>query len=286
MAAMPSDQGRVKTTIITLALILIPLAAYYFIYIPHQERYFTNRYLRLLADMSQQIQTKIQHFETIFKNAAKVNPEYLPTPSEERTSRSRTMELEEAVEVSVQKAIELVPNLELIHTDIRIANRSLKETFYGSHFESLKPDSSNSNTIPSNGIQKGDSDEKFIASRLEVELQREGQSNWLHFFVETYVYDPARVWQGYTVYLHAKSSLDKVVRPIVNRKNFDDMLLVNSAGNVMFQRNQKELVASKFDSINTLSGVTLPFNSLLHSSGLYSVHLSGSDYKFFLQPVL
>ena len=231
--ALPSDEnGHIRIFGMSLLLLLIPLALYFFVHIPNREDYFTQQYLRLLGDMSQQVTDKVNNYELILENASlnvtdSWNSDLLNTFSRrlrKDTSEIKTLIHESALdellspiiassdgaqfendplfqellptwlETGVEKSFNLIPDLELVTSFIKFEERTVIEDAYSGKFADFEPNEDELQLPQHNN--------------LNIEMLREQDEYWIHFYSEVYRRD-----YKYTVYIHAKSLLDVSCSP-------------------------------------------------------------------------
>ena len=63
------SRDKLVVFVVTLLLLIVPFAIYYMFYVKNQRTYFTNRNLRALALLSNQVGTKVQNLKDVLQNA-------------------------------------------------------------------------------------------------------------------------------------------------------------------------------------------------------------------------
>ncbi|MCZ6820649.1 MAG: cache domain-containing protein [Calditrichaeota bacterium] len=269
MADKKSRTGRTNPFLFSVLVLLIPLSLYYFVYIPHQRDYFTSRTFRLLGDMSKQIKSKVENYETILSNAAAITEFDLENYFRGKENSEQTLNKK------LLDALNLVKGLKLRYLKIRVGDTEPGQSYYAAVFDSLSR----------GGVYSAISGAKFGNTQIGIEM--EGESFWVNFFSKFYFHDASRLkeLQAYTVYLHARIKLRDIVGSIFDREEFDHILLADNLGRVILQQNPKELLATRLDSLLTTNEKHRSYQSLLRHSQMLDVDIAGTNFKMFTQPV-
>lgn len=234
-AAQVRTLTRHGLTALVLALVF---GVYYAFRIPAQRTYFTQRDFRLLAAMSQQIEETVAHLCSSLTNAAqppRVAPSHPPS--------GRYWE-------AVQRAA-LVGGA----TDAPSEPERIKAAL------ELVPNLTLVEGPPPAPLAAGPSG----ASGLRLRLVAAGDASWLELAYQGTNPSPIR--------LTARSDLRRWLEPIVHRREFDDVLLVDGHGNVLFQLAGSALRLTKLALATDRSFQT----NLVDSAG--------AAYLLFSQPV-
>jgi len=171
------------------------------------------------------------------------------------------------LETGVEKSFNLIPDLELVTSFIKFEERSVIEDAYSGKFADFEPNE--------------DELELSQHNNLNIEMLREQDKYWIHFYSEVYRRD-----YKYTVFIHAKSQLDSLMQPILSRSQFEEVMLVDAEGSVHYQKHYNELLATSLDSITTSTGELVQASSLRNASLAGDIEIGGTGYKLFSQPVM
>lgn len=92
---------------------------------------------------------------------------------------------------------------------------------------------------------------------------------------------------SYRLSITVKSDFEKLFGQFIRRNVFDDVLLVDNNGAVIYQRENvfSGLVIKNMDTVRSADRKNVEFKSVGHSSGMYNLEYVDSDYKLFSQPV-
>jgi len=250
-----SNIRGLNAPILTLLVLIAPLVFYFLAYVPARKMYYTKRDFRVLRDMSDQLKSKIENLSTVLHGAAgNVHPNQ---DQDDKHSHQ-------------DPAAEKIMNLVNIAQDIQIISKpQIKAS--PAHDELL--------LVHDHSLifKKND------AFQIKPHLRLEGESFWLHFEYNGKFMPESD--SPYDVTIHAKSKLNDIIKPIVGRDIFDDILLTQLDGSVIFQKNRTELKASRLDSFQGKDGKTVHFAENNRLSNLLDVHIGGTDYKIFTQPI-
>ena len=290
------DRGRFTIMLVALSALLIPIGLYYLIRIPNQEEYFSRQYLRLLGDMSVQISEKVSNYETILRNASVNLPERslndwygeirdvyqinldnrsgvtsdsvlvrLTTLPANREYAERLVK--PWLEGRIETALELVEDLEFVAAHVKLGRRNVIESGYEDKFWEFDA-----------AIDQMDRIDSF--SRRQLEMKRESGVYWLHIYYEVY----QRKYE-YTTRIHARVRFEELVTPILTRSLFDDVLLLDTHGEVRFQQHPRELHTVRLDTLKGAENTAITRASMIGVSQVADVVLGGTDYKLFIQPI-
>ena len=234
-AAQVRTLTRHGLTALVLALVF---GVYYAFRIPAQRTYFTQRDFRLLAAMSRQIQETVANLCSSLTNAAQ--------PPQFGASNHASGRYWEAVQhaASASKSADAPLNLARLKAVLDLVpNLTLVEW-------------------RTNAPAAGSND----ARGLRLRVVAAGDASWLELAYQGTDPVPIR--------LTARSDLRRWLEPIFQRREFDDVLLVDGEGNVLFQSAGSALRLTK---------LALPADRPLQTN---LVDSAGADYKLFSQPVL
>lgn len=246
-----SKLTQLHVVAITLIILLLSFGVYYIFYVSSQKTYFTDRNFRLLAVIGNQIKSKIENLGTNLKNAASA-AKSVPKDVNLTSKDSITKFIRDRVKGSLS----LVPNLTL--TDY----------------------SPNGNPSVTEG--------NISTPEILLNVKQEGETFWLHTDYRGWLYfdyTGSKDASFYTIEIHARSELNELIEPFISRKTFDEVLLVEEDGRVVFQRTSSELSVSKLGKLIDKEGTQNEFTSVNPPASLFGVRLAGTSYNLFLQPV-
>lgn len=222
---------------VTVLILLLLFGAYYAFIVPSQQRYFTQRDFRLLGAWSDQIRDVVVNQGTGLINACKP-----PRPA--RFADAGAGPYQRALQAAEQdRTAPTRPNRRQIEAAL-----SLVPTL-----SLIEPPATN---VPSTAA---------AGPRLSCEVVPAAQATSLDFTYET--------GPDFNLRLKARADLRQLIEPIVSRREFDDVLLLNANGEVLFQRVASELRVARLDLATGKS-----FQTNLTS-------YTGTTYKLFAQPV-
>ena len=270
--SLPSDKdGHFKLFILSLLLLLIPVALYFFVHIPDREEYFTQRHLRLLGDMSQQVSRKVNNFEANLKNASRPGLNSEDSPLSECGSDGLDTKVSEKKR-GIDNSLKLIQYLKPVATFVDFKEMSLSES-YADKFVGFE--------------SREDEDGSDHYSRLVIDMNREKDAYWLNFYSSVYRQDSTDCAkkEHYTAYIHAKSSMDDIMGSILARSIFDEVMLIDKKGTVRYQQKRMELLASRLDSIHVAKGNRIHASSLIQATHVGDIEIGGTSYKLFSQPL-
>ena len=224
---------------VAVLVLLLCFGAYYALVVRTQTNYFTNRDFRLLAGMSDQIRDVIANLGSSITNAAMPPP---PLPNHDTNGS---------------------PFLKAIHD----ANPtpSANPTQDLQRVEKMVGLVPHLTLIEEASTVVGGTNMPEAARGLAAEVVSAGTASWLRF-----------EYQGGTnsnVRLKVRANLAKLLEPIVNRSDFDDLLLVATNGDILYQQ-----VAGAL----RIARLSIPADN---SFATNLVNYAGADYRLFAQPV-
>lgn len=230
-----------KRQAVTITVLLVLAAAYFAVIVPRKNAYFTDRYFRLLAGTGDQLQVTIANLGSALVNAEMglTNTATLAADLPEGSLR--------------QAVLTASTNATPTPSDRRERIERIKAAF------DLIPNLElvGSPEIASNTNQ---------SLRLEVVPGPRGPA--LEFDYEP-KYEPG--WTNYQ--LKARSNLGRLLQSFVNRGEFDDLLLVNTNYEVLYQLG---------GSAMRLARLEVPLD---RSARTNLLNLAGHDYLVFTQPL-
>ncbi len=252
MGSKFSKLTQLHVVAVTLLILLISFGVYYIFYVSSQKAYFTNRNFRLLAVIGNQIKLKVENLGANLKNAASA-AKSVPKDANLTSKDSIT----EFIYGRVKGALSLIPNLKLID-----------------HYLDGNPSVTEGKTSPN----------------MLLTVKQEGGTFWLFTdYTECLYFDykgPKDEDTGfYTVDIHARSDLNELIKPFISRKIFDEVLLVEEDGRVIFQQTSSGLSVAQLGNLVGREGMQIEFTSINTPASLPDVRLAGVSYNLFLQPV-
>ena len=224
---------------VTIVVLLLLAAAYFAVIVPRKSAYFTNRYFQTLADTGDQLKVAVANL-----GSALVNAQAIPTSAPEKDLPQGS--LQEAVIKAGSSAPESVPLTNRIRAAI-----------------SLVPN-----------LELISISEKTASTNLDLhfEVGSGARGPTLEF-----EYVPATDTGPTTnkeYQIKARSNLGRLLQPFVARGEFDDLLLVTTNGEVLYQLGGSPLRLARLEVAADKSTRTNLANS------------AGNDYLVFTQPVV
>ncbi|HYK89490.1 MAG TPA: cache domain-containing protein [Acidobacteriota bacterium] len=240
---MRTDDSKVKSFKrqgITILIILLLFGAYYAFVIPSQRTYFTRRNFRLLTGMGDQIRDVVTNVATSLVNAAA-----RPQPLRSNVAGLAPGPFIKTVHASEREpAAGIQPDLERIRASI-----------------SLIPNL----TLVASSLDTPAPREQLSSPELGFRVVEAANASWLEF-----------TWRGGgspELRFKVRGDLARLIDPIVHRQDFDDVLLVDTNGEVIFQLSTSAMRVSRLN---------LPSDKSFQTDLL---NYAGMDYKLFAEPV-
>ena len=222
---------------VAVLILLLCFGAYYALVVRTQTNYFTNRNFRALAGMSDQIRDAIGNLGSSITNVA-MPPARLP---DHDTNGSPF--LAAIHDANPYPSLNPTQDLQRIEKMIGLVpHLTLLE----------KPSTMAETNVPT-------------APGLAGEVVAAGTASWLRF-----------EYQGgtsFNVRLKLRADLARLLEPIVNRSEFDDLLLVATNGDILYQQIAGPLRIAR-----------LPISGD-NSFATNLVNYAGAEYRLFAQPV-
>jgi hypothetical protein len=263
---MPDKSSRLRqlnTLALTVLVLLGPFTLYYIFYFSNQKSYFTNRDFRLLAVLSKQVELKVDNIGAAYLRAAQAATT-APAP------------------VPVSTACAAAP------TGCRVTHQGLDAEWID---EFLRPITEDGTSIKAAGEAEEagttnlskDGDGKSIVS---LNVKHEDGASWLYLdYIDRrpIITAPTGTQPKSTALtIHARSSFENLIgafaKKFVNPKDFDDVIITQENGAVIFQQGPPELNITNLDSLIN--------KDQRQNSSVLNVRLADADYKLFIQPVL
>lgn len=272
MGNFSQNLSKLKYSIITLLLLMIPIGYYFYQYVPSREDYFTSRNLRLLGEMSEHINEKVKNYKTSLDNVL-IKNQLIKTV----LNNSRTHPTE-------QDAMQLM-NIEKVRKEVEdqlhgIENFSLQEYRIQPGF-GLLDSVFNDLCMPANAtdVQSLSYHRQFSHTRFSLEPSANGANLHLKYLGQRK--DPANAWGGtFTVFLDGIVSLQTLIEPLIQPEIFDNILVLNqsNANTVVYQAVKREFLATRLDTLLKSADVG-------EHGSWREIILGNTRYKMYTQPV-
>lgn len=256
-----SKGRRLRFLALALVILLLPFGWYWFSYVSFRQAYLTDRNFRLLGVTSRQIQARLEYLDLAWEKMTEEWSNFVKEKSTGTQDESWTQEIQKRA----TDLINLVPDLK-------------------KNSATVKLESPPGNVVPSFAIQRGGN---TVTASFHYQYA-----------------DPIKFTERANknchnipclVYLTAESNLSALLMPIVNRSEFDDVLVVgpqegeHEEGEVLFQRASSgvqiltwplhlEKQGNNGEDKEQASEERL-------ANRLVDVKLAGAWYKVFVQPV-
>lgn len=259
---------RINFSYFSLLLLAIPVAVYFFYYVPSRELEHTRRNLRVLKDLGDQVKSKIANHITVLHNAA--------GHAAENTYADANFS--DSVDGIIRSKLKLAPGVELLHSAAR--RSSLHEPGDGSPFATGKESDTATEKRPRE-------DYSWIHQqtghyRITHHIILEGKQNWLHYdYQGVFEHNGSQA----RITIRARTNLDDLFQPILSREIFDGILVTRANGGVIFQTGGKELSAIDLETLNDPKGKPYKLTDLIHTSNTAEASFGGAHYKLFIQPL-
>ncbi|MBI1928810.1 cache domain-containing protein [Candidatus Poribacteria bacterium] len=270
-----------------MLILVIPFGVYYFFYVSSRKTDLTNRNFRLLADLGKQLKLTVENYSNnVLKNAAN-NVKNFSVKLNHQTDlnnqklndlraefKKNGISLSQNVTVSIKRK-----DSEWRIIDSRDSDKNKGPRTYhvskGQKQLNIYDIESPIELVPNLELTEDPLITTEAESIFEVSLhpKQEGETFGLYFECK-----------GSKVGFSVKGDLKKLIGPI-GQNVFDDVLVVEEGGGVIFQQNPWELRVTKLDSLVDKEGKKIELSVTNQSSGLFDVKLAGTNYKLFLQPV-
>ena len=260
--------STVKYSLITLAIVLLPVAYYLFYYVPSKTDYFTHRNLRLLAEASTNFSIRIQGYQswidnTILKNdfiKTELRARYLERPAETFDDYNALFQGERLTRL-VNDRLRQIENFSPTRVNFSIDS---------SRFERLQTKIAAS---------KADS----FTYTSSIIYKTPGTTNADRLGIEYYGnrIDYAHLFGNFNVHILATCDISHILTPLINKAIFDNVLLFenDAEGRVIYQMFKHEFLATRMDSI--APDLRRTFKSITAGD----VKIGDMSYHLFVQPI-
>ncbi|MBN2012140.1 cache domain-containing protein [candidate division KSB1 bacterium] len=234
-----------NVTIFFILLLFIPLIAYFLVYVPHQQTRFHKRNLRVLKDLSSQIQSKVHNLSNLMHNAAANSLQQMQADSSNAASFQNY----------IRRNTSLIPDIQIMESVI--------DPFTVTH--------RNINFISQNNSE----------FRMTAYTRRETDAFQLHFIYEGHFFNDSPV----SIKIHAKVNLADMLQSMLNREIYDNVLIMDQSGQVIYQRGGSEFLATRLDSLMDQKNAAVNASSLQYSSRMLKLKFADVTYRSYFQPL-
>lgn len=259
---------RLNFSYFSLLLLALPVAVYFFFYVPSQEVDHTRRNLRVLKDLGDQIKSKIENHITVLHNAAGHAAE----------NAYRAANFSDSVKTIIQSKLKLAPGVELLHSTALRSPQPISAS------DTILPGETGSSSPA--GAPAGQSDSWIHQQtghyRITHQILLEGKQNWIHYHYQGVFENNGGEIR---ITIRARSNLNELFQPILSREIFDDVWVIRSSGEVIFQMGGKEISATDLETLNEPGGKSYKLTELIHTSNTAAASFGGTPYKLFIQPL-
>ncbi len=259
---------RLNFSYFSLLILIIPVAVYFFFYVPSQEVDHTRRNLRVLKDLGDQVKSKIANHITVLHNAA--------GHAAENTYSAANFS--DSVNAIIRSKLKLAPGVELLHS------AALRSPQRAPATDTLPPGRKESSSSAEGHPWE---DYSWIHQqtghyRITHHILLEGKQSWIHYnYQGVFENNGGEV----RIAIRARSNLDELFQPILSREIFDDVLVTRSSGEVIFQMGGKELSATDLETLSDPRGKSYKLTDLIHTSNTAEASFGGTHYKLLIQPL-
>lgn len=272
MGNFSQNLNKLKYSIITLLLLMIPIGYYFYEYVPSREDYFTSRNLRLLGEMSEHINEKVKNYKTSLDNVLIKNQLIKTVLNNSRINPVAQDEMQLMKRRKVRKAVE-----DQLHG---IENFSLQEYRIQPGF-SLLDSVFDDLCVPANAtdVQSLSYHRQFSHTRFSLEPSANGANLHLKYLGQRK--DPANAWGGtFTVFLNGTIGLQELIAPLIQPEIFDNILVLNRSNDntVVYQAVKREFLATRLDTLFEAAAIGK------HDSWR-EITLGNTRYKMYSQPI-
>lgn len=124
------------------------------------------------------------------------------------------------------------------------------------------------------------SHEKSLNPKVLLDVQGDGKTFWLYF-------NYTRSIDGKPdIKTQAKSDLNELIKPFVNRKVFDEILVVQQQdGRMIFQDTPSILKITSLKTLKDKDGKEIQLDSINPPTSTLNIHLADAYYHLYLQPI-
>ena len=248
---------RLRLFVIILAVLTLPFAIYYFLYVRSQTGYFTDRSFRKLSLISSQITLKVESAGSVLKNTSEkfIRPRFMDTESLLfSTDPARRQENFERLKQIFKKLRDQNPLITLISIDTEPWSEKVS-----------------TGAITLTGVKY------------------EGDSAWLYL---DYVTDGLA--EKTVIRVQAKLDLNKLIQPFLSARvgpdpdQFQNIFIAEAdTARVLFQHDATQIRLASLDKLPSAEDKNkkIDLKEIAQTSNVVDVSLAGSNYKLFSHPI-
>jgi len=248
---------RLRLFVIIIAVLSLPFAIYYFLYVRSQTGYFTDRSFRKLSLISSQITLKIESAGSVLKNTSDkfIRPRFAdPGSLSFDSDPEHKQENFEGLKQSFKKLREQSPVITPINIDTEPWS------------EKVSP-----GTVTLTAVKY------------------EGDSSWLYL---DYVAEGLR--DKTVIRVQAKVDLNKLIQPFLSARvgsdpdQFQNILIAEAdTARVIFQHDATQIRLASLDKLPSAEDKNkkIDLKEIAQTSNVIDVSLAGSSYKLFSHPI-
>jgi ABC-type multidrug transport system fused ATPase/permease subunit len=239
-----------------LALLILPFAIYYFLYVRSQTAYFTDRSFRKLSLISSQITMKVESAGSVLKNTSDkfIRPKFRDTEDSVPFDPALKQQNLERLKQSFKKLREQGPSIMPINID----------------------------TEPWT--------EKVSAGTVTLTaVKYEGDSSWLYLD-----YVAEGLVEKTVIRVQAKVDVNKLIQPFLSARvgsdpdQFQNILIAEAdTARVIFQHDATQIRLASLDKLPSAEDKNkkIDLKEIAQTSNVVDVSLAGSNYKLFSHPI-
>lgn len=247
---------RLRIFVIIVALLALPFAIYYFLYVRSQTAYFTDRSFRKLSLISSQITLKVESAGSVLKNTSEkfIRPKFRDTEDSVPFDPALNQQNLDRMKQSFKKLREQGPSITPINIDTEPWT------------EKVSP-----GTVTLTAVKY------------------EGDSSWLYldYLAEGLV-------EKTVIRVQAKVDLNKLIQPFLSARvgsdpdQFQNILIAEAdTARVIFQHDATQIRLASLDKLPSAEDKNkkIDLKEIAQTSNVVDVSLAGSNYKLFSHPI-
>jgi hypothetical protein len=255
-----SPSARVRVFLLSVMLLVVPLAVYFSLHVSGRTKYYQERNFRQLSNFSRRIGERMDNLGVAFGN---VVDKYV---KEDKVSSTDIREFQDYLNVLKTTSTNFIP------TRVTINKAS--------------PDTKKTNPNTKNASQNTEAQ-----LRVSMRLVHEWGGLWLYFDCA----DSAD-----TIHLTAKTNFDQLIKPLITQatgsgvskaemtEEFDHIVIARvDNGKVLFESANDDLTLSSLDAtpLADASDKSLDLKTRSKTTDSIDVTLAGDRYKLYVQPI-
>ncbi len=247
---------RLRIFVIIVALLALPFAIYYFLYVRSQTAYFTDRSFRKLSLISSQITLKVESAGSVLKNTSEkfIRPKFRDTEDAVPFDPALKQQNLERLKQNFKKLREQGPSITPINIDTEPWT------------EKVSP-----GTVTLTAVKY------------------EGDSSWLYldYLAEGLV-------EKTVIRVQAKVDVNKLIQPFLSARvgsdpdQFQNILIAEAdTARVIFQHDATQIRLASLDKLPSAEDKNkkIDLKEIAQTSNVVDVSLAGSNYKLFSHPI-